>query len=535
MSDHVEHLPKRVAFRGSMLIFLALLLSWCALLIVFNVFPGIDLVVSRRAFTAQACAPSDPINLVCGEFAYDSVSIFIWFRTLSLYLPYLAVFVLLFLLFQAWKRHGAQWRGPATDLYLAALASLTLGPGLVVNLFLKTYSGRPRPRDTDLFGGSLDFVQAGSFAGKCLRNCSFVSGESSSGGWLLCLVLLLPPRLRVPLGLPLAAVSLLMPALRVLTGAHYLSDAVLGWLSSLVIFAGLIALLDVLGSKAPEELSITLANEAQRAQHWARSARRMLAVLLDRGRGRFVEGAERLVAAPVLARPRGAPLLERPAAILAIFLALSVFAMLRIDYPMGVWMQSFPRELRGMVKWLSGLGTGQSILTVTGLILLLRIFAPLDRWPVRATAWMNAATTGAAYIFLSVAGGGLIAALAKNIIGRARPDILLADGAYSFRPFAFDADFAAFPSGHSATAGAMAISLALTFPALRPLIMPLGVLICLSRQMIGAHWASDTLMGWAVGAAFALWLAHIFARRKLLFSYNPEGRLIPIADTSERR
>ncbi|MBB3453782.1 membrane-associated phospholipid phosphatase [Rhizobium sp. BK313] len=33
-----------------------------------------------------------------------------------------------------------------------------------------------------------------------------------------------------------------MPALRVAFGGHYLSDAVLGWLSSLVIFSSLLAL-----------------------------------------------------------------------------------------------------------------------------------------------------------------------------------------------------------------------------------------------------------------------------------------------------
>jgi membrane-associated phospholipid phosphatase len=34
--------------------------------------------------------------------------------------------------------------------------------------------------------------------------------------------------------------------MRVLTGAHYLSDAVLGWLSSLVIFAGVLAITETL-------------------------------------------------------------------------------------------------------------------------------------------------------------------------------------------------------------------------------------------------------------------------------------------------
>jgi membrane-associated phospholipid phosphatase len=252
---------------------LALLFLWIVLLVIFNAFPAIDLAASRWAFTTSACGPSDPMRAVCGEFAYDKLPIFTWFRTFSLYLPYIAVIALLHLLFQAWRRNGARWRGPTVDLSIAALGSLALGCGLLVNLFLKVYSGRPRPRDTDLFGGALDFVQAGSFAGKCLKNCSFISGEASSGGWLLCLVVLLPPRLRIPIGLPLAAVSLLMPTLRVLTGAHYLSDAVLGWLSSLVIFAGLIALLDLLGSKAAEEISITLTDGAERV---ADSSRRKI-------------------------------------------------------------------------------------------------------------------------------------------------------------------------------------------------------------------------------------------------------------------
>lgn len=106
-------------------------------------------------------------------------------------------------------------------------------------------------------------------------------------------------------------------------------------------------------------------------------------------------------------------------------------------------------------------------------------------------------------------------------------ELLQTNGAFYFRPFAFHADFASFPSGHSATAGAMAMSLALVFPRLRPVFMPAGVLICLSRQWVGAHWASDTLMGWGVGVAFAFWLAHAFARRRLLFAYGSDGRLCP--------
>nr|WP_245472168.1 hypothetical protein [Rhizobium jaguaris] len=80
-----------------------------------------------------------------------------------------------------------------------------------------------------------------------------MSGEASSAGWLLCLILLLPPRWRLPLGVPLAAVSIMMPTMRVLTGAHYLSDAVLGWLSSLVIFAAVLTAFEVFNSRSLQQ------------------------------------------------------------------------------------------------------------------------------------------------------------------------------------------------------------------------------------------------------------------------------------------
>ncbi|MBY3243452.1 phosphatase PAP2 family protein [Rhizobium laguerreae] len=128
---------------------------------------------------------------------------------------------------------------------------------------------------------------------------------------------------------------------------------------------------------------------------------------------------------------------------------------------------------------------------------------------------------------MSVAGAGLVALLVKNVVGRARPELIESAGVYSFRLFAFDHEFAAFPSGHSATAGAMAMSPALAFPSIRLFVISIGVLICMLRLMLGEHWASDTLMGWPIGVAFASWLAHVFARRGLVFRYGSDGKLYP--------
>lgn len=235
----------------SLFVFLTLFTLWWMLLLFFNRFPGIDLSVAQYAFTATPCPGVSPAGKICGAFDLARNPLFEIARGITLALPYIAIAVLITTLVSSWRKYGIGLRSVVTDRSIAALLSLAVGCGLIVNTLLKGHSGRPRPRSTDLFGGGLDFVQAGSFAGKCLGNCSFVSGEASSGGWLLCLVLLLPPRLRLRLGIPLALISVLMPIMRVLTGAHYLSDAVLGWLLSLVIFAGAMALLDFMQSRSP--------------------------------------------------------------------------------------------------------------------------------------------------------------------------------------------------------------------------------------------------------------------------------------------
>jgi membrane-associated phospholipid phosphatase len=249
MYDNSIAYTKRTAPVGkSFFVFLALFALWWVLLFVFYRFPDIDLVVAESVFTAKPCASTVISDEVCGVFALAKNPIFEIVRDFTLALPYIAIVVLIAILVSSWRKYGAGWRTLKTDRYIAALISLAIGCGLIVNTLLKSYSGRPRPRATDLFGGSLDFVQAGSFAGRCLGNCSFVSGEASSGGWLLCLVVLLSPRLRFPLGIPLAVISIMMPIMRVMTGAHYLSDAVLGWLLSLVVFAAAIAVIDLLRS-----------------------------------------------------------------------------------------------------------------------------------------------------------------------------------------------------------------------------------------------------------------------------------------------
>jgi lipid A 4'-phosphatase len=246
MQNYAGSLTKSSSTGKAFASFLALFTLWWGLLVVFNRYPEFDLDVARSVFSQSNCSVLDAVGKTCGAFSLDKRPLFVAIRDVFLTLPYVAIVILIGLLALSRLQLGKAWRTPQVEMILAALITLAVGCGLLVNLLLKVFSGRPRPRDTAIFGGDLDFVQAGSFAGKCLKNCSFISGEASSAGWLLCLVFLLPSRLRLPVGLPLAIISILIPTMRVLTGAHYLSDAVLGWLSSLVIFAGVLAITETL-------------------------------------------------------------------------------------------------------------------------------------------------------------------------------------------------------------------------------------------------------------------------------------------------
>jgi len=112
------------------------------------------------------------------------------------------------------------------------LAVYALGPGLLVNLGLKTHWGRARPRDIAEFGGTAHFTPPLLPADQCARDCSFVSAETAGLAFLAFAVLLtawprLPSRAaRLAAAAALAGWAAAGAGLRIAVGAHFFSDVV---------------------------------------------------------------------------------------------------------------------------------------------------------------------------------------------------------------------------------------------------------------------------------------------------------------------
>ncbi len=115
--------------------------------------------------------------------------------------------------------------------------SLALGPGLLVNVILKDHWHRPRPVQVQEFGGSLEFRAWNRLDGACAKNCSFVSGETSGAFWLVAPASLAPPPLRLPAMAAALAIGALTGGLRVAFGGHFLSDALMAGLLTVLLIA----------------------------------------------------------------------------------------------------------------------------------------------------------------------------------------------------------------------------------------------------------------------------------------------------------
>jgi len=232
MNQRVNHLR----------IMVGLFTLWWIVLVFFHDFPGVDIALQSAFFSAQKCLSEAADGAVCGVFPVSQKSSLVDLRWFFYWLPPAIVILLIGYVVVHWKDTLNETVKENVHQVVIVILSWIVSVGFIVNFLLKSYSGRPRPVNTDLFGGGERFIPAGGFGGTCESNCSFISGEAASAGWLICLLPLLPPSLRPTLGSGLVIISIATPLLRIAFGGHYPSDALLGWLITPLTFMVLVCL-----------------------------------------------------------------------------------------------------------------------------------------------------------------------------------------------------------------------------------------------------------------------------------------------------
>lgn len=221
---------------------LALSVLWVVLLVLFRLLDQWDFGFSGLFFDPGRCAATARADgHGCSGFTLASWPVLSGIREFLHPFPVQLGIVLLVMLVVELAL-GKRWEDAGVRVKTVLIGALILGPGVIVNGILKAFWGRPRPWMTEDYGGWLPFVEAGTISGYCdTGNCSFVSGEAASAGWLMCIALILAVYGYRGLAWLFGVVAVAMAGLRVVFGAHYLSDAVLGFLLTIIVFAVLAA------------------------------------------------------------------------------------------------------------------------------------------------------------------------------------------------------------------------------------------------------------------------------------------------------
>ena len=192
---------------------IALLIGACVGLVL-GLYPQLDLAASAQFFNE----PSRSFDLAHNMTALRWRSAFVYLIAALAAPAFIAVAVKLIL--------------PRRRMIIPAraalflIATLALGPGLMANVILKDYWGRPRPFEVQRFNGPETFIPWWDPRGPCDKNCSFVAGEGAGAFWTLAPAALVPPPWNALAYGAALAFGAAAGGLRMSFGAHFLSDVV---------------------------------------------------------------------------------------------------------------------------------------------------------------------------------------------------------------------------------------------------------------------------------------------------------------------
>lgn len=197
--------------------------------IVFAVFPFIDLEVSALFFNGQR-----------GDWLGLGPDFSLWRDVLRHGGEIFAVIAFLIFLSNILIGPGQQtgWR-----VWTFIWGNALICAGLLVNGILKAWLGRARPDGVTEFGGVQTFTPAFQLSNQCFKNCSFSSGETALiASVVLPVCVLLWPHLsqrgRLACSVIAALLMIATAAMRMAAGRHFLSDVTMS-----ILFAALTTLI----------------------------------------------------------------------------------------------------------------------------------------------------------------------------------------------------------------------------------------------------------------------------------------------------
>ena len=208
--------------------------------------------------------------------------------------------------------------------------------------------------------------------------------------------------------------------------------------------------------------------------------------------------------------------------------------MLLADASASAGRKTLPAWVGAVAQLVSEAGRSVWSLVSTGVALLVLAAVATPARGRMAYGVANALAVRIGFVFLAVGVPGLVIAVVKRLIGRARPDRVPGSDIF-FAPFSWSNNYASLPSGHSTTAFAAAVALGALFPRMRVPMFLLAAAVAISRVIQGAHYPSDVLAGAVVGTFGALLVRAWFVSRGLGFGITADGRVQPFPWPSWRR
>lgn len=227
--------------------------------------------------------------------------------------------------------------------------------------------------------------------------------------------------------------------------------------------------------------------------------------------------------------PSGWLVLGAGVAILAVAVTMTA-----LDAWSTAWARGLPAWVVAIFGRITDLGLSGWFLWPTGLVLIAMGFVDTLAIPRVSRGIVASIAVRVGFVFVAIALPGLVVAIVKRLIGRARPSVG-ADNVWTYVLGVWRPEYASLPSGHATTAFAAAIAIGALWPRLRGLMWTYAVVIALSRVIISAHHASDVLAGAIVGTLGALLVRNWFAVRRLGFVVGADGDVHKLPGPSWRR